>query len=89
MSEHQLTIKELADMIQQHSIDDDLRFSQLATKEDIKEMMDAFDDYMTALRLFRTTSKWGYRVLLVTASIVIAVVSIGGGYKTILSWFTK
>ena len=89
MTQKSTTNEQLADMIHQHSIDDDIRFAKLATKEDIKEMKDAFDDFVTALRVFKNTSKWGYRTLLVLASVIIAVVSIGGGFKTITGWFLR
>lgn len=96
--EVQLTNNEATETILQkfelHAIDDATHFksieekmSTLATKADIKEMKEAFDDFIYAMKLFRSGSKWGYRAFLVVASIVVATVAIGGGYKTIISWF--
>ena len=72
---------------EQRFADGDERFKTLATKEDIKEMSEAFADFLKALKFFRATSKWGYRVLLVLASIIVAIVSLGSGWKVIVSWF--
>lgn len=73
--------------LQAHTEEDNKRFENLATKDDIKEMQEAFNDFIKALKVFRATSKWGYRTLLVVSSVVIAVVTIGGGFKTIIGWF--
>lgn len=67
--------------------DGDKRFETLATKEDIREMKEAFGDFVKAIKIFRATSKWGYRALLVVASIIVAIVSLGSGWKVIASWF--
>jgi hypothetical protein len=92
MPEKEITTKELYHLVIEHEKrlnNGDKRFDGLATKEDIREMKEAFSDFITALKIFKAGSKWGYRALLVVASIVIAVVGIGGGFKTILGWFTK
>jgi hypothetical protein len=73
--------------LQAHTEEDNKRLENLATKDDIKEMQEAFNDFIKALKVFRSTSKWGYRALLVVSSVVIAVVTIGGGFKTIIGWF--
>ena len=70
-----------------HFIAIEEKMEVLATKADIKEMKEAFNDFVYAIQVFRSTSKWGYRSLLVLAGLIVAIVSIGGGFRTIISWF--
>ena len=63
------------------------KMNTLATKEDIKEMKEAFEDCTKAGAFVRIGGIWGYRTLLVFATIMVSIVAIGGGFKTILSWF--
>lgn len=61
----------------------------LATKQDIKEMKEAFEDFTNAITFLKRSGKISYRALLIIATIVVSVVAIGGGFKTILNWFLK
>lgn len=62
----------------------DTKMESLATKEDIEEMKKAFNDFIYAINLFKKTSKWGYKILLVMASIFVALSSIVVGIRMIL-----
>ena len=74
------------DMVHFKAMDE--KMDTLATKDDIKEMKDAFEDFTKAVGFLKTGGKWGYRTLLVLATIVVSIVAIGGGFRTMFQWLT-
>lgn len=79
-----------------HIKDDAVNFQEIkdsmilvATKQDIKEMKEAFEEFTRAISFLKVGGRIGYRVLLVFATIMVSIVAIGGGFKTILNWFIK
>ena len=81
---------EHAKIFSQHEIADATTFAEmskqmanLATKDDIKDMKEAFEDIVNTIKIFKAGSKWSYRILIVLASIVAALAGIIGGFKII------
>lgn len=74
-----------------HARDDKANFdainatlSTLATKEDVKQIIEVFNNLKTAGQIIAGGSKWGYRILITIAAIVFATATITGGFKAIL-----
>lgn len=88
--------QESAEALLKHQEDDiehfkkiETKMDTLATKEDIEEMKRAFEDFTKAIGFLRIGSRIGYRILLVFATIVVSIVAIGGGFRTIINWFIR
>lgn len=60
--------------------------ANLATKDDIKEIVKIYDNMKLAGNIISGSGKWSYKALLILAGIIAAWVVIFGGAKAALAW---
>lgn len=73
-------------LIQESVVAIEKKLETLATKEDVRGVVQAYKSFMLAEKIITGGGKWSFRALVVIATLIGALIVILGGFKTALGW---